>query len=336
MSCRHFLFVTIGFVLASPGLMAQEPKMTSALKASPVDVPMLFRGPQPAIEVFVNGEGPFLFAIDTGGAGEARLDSALAKKLNLKVVGNVKAGASPGSKTQTFEQVRLDSLSFGGAEFKNVTAMVRDYNRPGSGLPKIDGILGFGLFADYLLTLDYPAKRVRIEKGALPKPDDESVIAFEMPKGVPVVEMTVDRGRVKAILDTGSMGGILLPQSTVTGLPLGGEPKVVGKGKTVSGEFVIQQAPLRGTMRLGSHRFTDPVIEFADIFESAVVGNKIFGQFRLTFDQANRRVQLISQEPKKLSNSMGRDVVRFASEVSVQARQIDSIEIAKPAVDSVS
>ncbi len=32
-----------------------------------VELPMLFRGPMPAVEVKVNGQGPFIFAIDTGG-----------------------------------------------------------------------------------------------------------------------------------------------------------------------------------------------------------------------------------------------------------------------------
>jgi predicted aspartyl protease len=292
------------------GLTGEEPKLTSALKASRIDLPMRFRGPEPAIDVYANGEGPFFFAIDTGGAGEARLDSSLAKKLNLQAIGKVRARAGTGGKTQSFDLVRLDSLRFSGAEFHNVTAMVRDYNTSatgrnnntsatarkdnssGSRLPRIDGILGFGLFSDYLLTLDYPAKQVSIEKGSLPKPDNESVVAFEMPKGVPVVELNVDQLSVRAVLDSGSMGGFLLPKKLLKKLPLGAEPKVVGKGKTVGGEFVIEEAPLRGSAQLGSHRLLNPALEFADFSSQAVIGNRVLAEFRLTFDQTNRRVRL--------------------------------------------
>jgi Aspartyl protease len=300
MNCRHLLVATLGVILTGSVIVAQDPpKRTSTLKASSIEVPMRFRGLQPALEVFVNGEGPFLFAIDTGGAGEARLDSALAKKLNLKAVSKVQASAGPGTKTQSFDQVRLDSLTFGGVEFQNITAMVRDYNRPGSPLPHIDGILGFGLFADYLLTLDYPAKQVRVEKGALPKPDNELIFAYEAPRGVPMVELAGPQGAMKAIFDTGSMGGFLMSKRLAEKLPLGAERKVVGKGKTVSGEFTIEQAPLEGELQLGSHRFPHPKIDFAEFFENAIVGNRVFADFRLTFDQINQRVRLTRQEPKK-------------------------------------
>src|SRR5215217_9547950 len=57
---------------------------TAGVKSAVVDVPMLFRGPMPAVEVTVNGQGPFLFAIDTGGGGQARVDSSLVEKLKLK------------------------------------------------------------------------------------------------------------------------------------------------------------------------------------------------------------------------------------------------------------
>jgi hypothetical protein len=57
-----------------------------------IDVPMLFRGPEPAVEVMVNGRGPFLFAIDTGATDDARIDSSLIEKLGLRVSGTDMVG----------------------------------------------------------------------------------------------------------------------------------------------------------------------------------------------------------------------------------------------------
>ncbi len=49
------------------------PFFVAAAQQPPVaDVPMLFRGTMPVVEVTVNGQGKFLFAIDTGAQGMAR------------------------------------------------------------------------------------------------------------------------------------------------------------------------------------------------------------------------------------------------------------------------
>src|SRR5215510_11080064 len=116
------------------------------------DLPMLFRGPEPAVEVMVNGQGPFLFAIDTGATDDARVDSSLITRLGISVSGTT-THSDGSNKKAKLGIARLDSLSIGGMEFRNVKAATRDYNR--HGLPHIDGILAFDLFHDYLLTLDY-------------------------------------------------------------------------------------------------------------------------------------------------------------------------------------
>lgn len=65
-----------------------------------VEVPMKYRGSMPAVEVFVNGKGPFLFAIDTGGQGQARADVSLVGTLGLKKVDEVLAGDGSGTRSR--------------------------------------------------------------------------------------------------------------------------------------------------------------------------------------------------------------------------------------------
>ena len=103
-----------------------------------VELPMKFRDGMPAIEVMVNGKGPFLFAIDTGGQGDARADESLVKTLGLKKVGEVQAGDSSG-KTIPLDMVGIDSIKIGELEFKNLEALSRGYNSRSR--TKIDGIL---------------------------------------------------------------------------------------------------------------------------------------------------------------------------------------------------
>ena len=64
-----------------------------------------------------------------------------------------------------------------------VRALSRSYNRPGSPLPRIDGVLGYHLFNRHVLTLDYARGEVRIERGPLPL--DEAIgLAVQVAEGL--------------------------------------------------------------------------------------------------------------------------------------------------------
>ena|SRR5690242_7290089 len=111
----------------------------------------------------------------------------------------------------------------------------------------IDGILGFGLFADYLLTLDFPGKRVRIDNGQLPAADDKTILNFESARGVPVVEISVGDTKIKAHLDTGNtVGQFMLPTPLAEKQEFVTPPVTVGKARTVSSEIDIKKDQSRG------------------------------------------------------------------------------------------
>src|SRR3989440_12056252 len=140
----------------------------AAAQSSAVAVaPMQFRGLMPVIEVKLNGEGPFAFMIDTGAGMQADIDTSVAVRLKLRSNGRAINGDPSGENDREVDTARIDSIAFGGAEFRNVTAVIRP-QRITRDYPDVDGILGFALFTDYLLTLDYPAMQVRLPSGALP------------------------------------------------------------------------------------------------------------------------------------------------------------------------
>jgi len=154
--------------------------------------PMQFRGPMPVVEVKLNGQGPFVFAIDTGGGLQADIDTSVAVRLKLQPTGQVLMGDPSGHNDRTLETTRLDTIAFGGAEFRNVTALIRPH-RITADYPAVDGILGFALFADYLLTLDYPAMQVRLARGDLPAANGADILAFEIENRVPVIEVAIGK-----------------------------------------------------------------------------------------------------------------------------------------------
>ncbi len=287
-------------------------KLALATNFNSTEVPMKFRGSMPAVEVIVNGEGPFLFAIDTGGQGQARADTSLVERLKLEKIGEVQAGDGSGKNTRTLDMVKMDSIKIGDIVFSDVRSITRNYNSS-PGLPKIYGILGFNLFENYLLTLDYPNKLVRIEKGKLPKANGRNILKFESPNGLPIIELSIGKHKVKTHIDSGNMvSGFVFPTELVEKLPIIGEVKVVGQARTVSNTIEIKQVQLRDTVRFGEFEFVQPKVVYPAP-GSANIGSQLLGEFSLIFDQKNKRVQLkrtiIKKEVLKASNQKFKDYV---------------------------
>lgn len=256
-----------------------------------VGVPMLRSGHLPAVHVMLNGQGPYLFAIDTGGAGTARLDAALAERLGLARIGEVQGGDPSGRNARTMPVVAFDSLAIGAARFEGLQAAVRDMSELPGG-EKVDGILGFGLFADCLLTLDYPGNTVRLARGELPPADGREVLAFTRDRGVPTVKVTVAGRAMDAHVDSGFMGGISLPDAEAERIPLAEPPKVVGRARTLGNTFEVKAAPLDGTVAIGSIVLERPMVEFQPVFPMANVGARILRDLAVTFDQRNNRMRV--------------------------------------------
>src|SRR2546423_5829131 len=182
--------------------------------------PMQFRGLMPVIEVKLNGQGPFAFMIDTGAGMQADIDTSVAVRLKLRSNGRAINGDPSGENDREVDTARIDTVAFGGAEFRNVTAVIRP-QRITKDYPEVDGILGFALFADYLLTLDYPAMQVRLARGALPLANGNDILNFEIENRIPVIEVAIGKIRVRAHVDSGNfVAGFILPDELIEQIQL--------------------------------------------------------------------------------------------------------------------
>jgi len=286
------LFSSILFLLAGAAL-ARSQNSTVAVS------PMSFRGLMPVIEVKLNGQGPFAFAIDTGAGMQADVDTSVAARLKLQPGGRVLNGDPSGENDREVETATIASVSFGGAEFRNVLAVVRP-QKITRDYPDVDGMLGFALFTDYLLTLDYPAMQLRLSRGALPAVNNTDILQFEIENRIPVIELAIGRIRVRAHVDSGNfVAGFILPEEIVTQLQLLSQPVVVGRARSVSNQIELKQARLKDTIRLGHFEFPQPTITFPALSDTNV-GFKVLRDFSLTFDQRNRRMKL-EQKPARTS-----------------------------------
>src|SRR5262245_38539314 len=130
------------------------------------EVPFQIQGSRATLEVRVNGEGPFTFGFDTGASGAAWVTQALKEKLDLQVVDRIVVSDGSNVKGRSTDAVRVDSVILGSASFNQLTAPVLGDGPRKEGEPY--GFLGFELFKNYVITLDYPAQRLRIATGQLP------------------------------------------------------------------------------------------------------------------------------------------------------------------------
>jgi Aspartyl protease len=272
----------------------QPPQIHSADIAPklPVEVPMQIVDGMPTVEVMINGQGPFVFGFDTGAQADPRIDVSLVEKFNLKLTGQVQATDPSRRNYQTSQTYKVDSLSLGNLRLTNVTVISREFKNSPRPL-KVDGVLGLNAFADYLVTLDFPSKKLRLEKGELPKSNGADVLDYKNEAGIATIELTVGDKKIKARLDSGNgIGAFVFPTAFAEKLTFAGEPRVVGRARSATGDMEVKQVQVKDVIKLGRHEFPDATIVYPALGDIANVGFKTLSQFVITFDQKNERVRL--------------------------------------------
>jgi len=243
---------------------------------------------KPYIQVMVNGKGPFRFVIDTGTGGNAMVTPALATQLGLPVVGQASLSDPSGIGGKPTPVVLIDSLEFAGLTFANVRALDHPFFAEAG---DCDGILGFTLFRDLLLTLDFPNRLVTVSVGQLTPDGGHSVLPFRMPDGVPIAMLKVDGLEpVEAQLDSGG-GGLVLPAELAAQLKYDVDPILWAIGRSVSTKFELKAGRLASDVRLGRYTFTHPVVEIHPAFPLVNFGSPPMQIFAITFDQQNLLVR---------------------------------------------
>ncbi|GAB5562778.1 MAG: hypothetical protein SynsKO_44250 [Synoicihabitans sp.] len=205
------------------------------------------------------------------------------------------------------DSVLLDKVDFGPAHFSNVRALVFDCRVISDHLGiKIDGVLGFNLFADARLTLDYPGRRIVMSELDDQKPLRGCVIPFTVQNGVPLITVNLGSEPVLALIDSGSDGSMSLDpagmelnflepprQGTMIGTLHGNHRQILGR--------------LADTLHISEFQVETPVVDLSGNLTS--LGGEILQNFEVTFDQSSREVAfyhrddafMISSPPKMSS-----------------------------------
>jgi predicted aspartyl protease len=288
----NFIFASVLWLIAvGVSAPAQQDIHSAALE---------IRHGKPYVMVMVNGKGPFRFILDTGTGGEAFVTPDLVNQLGLSEAGKIRLSDPSGKGSRSVSMVVLQSLQVAGVEFAGVKAAVHNLN---GGDGYCQGLLGFVLFRDYLLTLDYPNRQMALASGELEPDGERSVLPFRMPDGIPVVTLAIGgtgnrKGggmRIEAQIDSGG-AGLSLPEGLASRLKFSTEATSLSNAQSLSTRFQVKGAMLAADVRLGSYTFKRPFVEINPAFPLANFGSCPMQNFALTFDQKNGWVRFAARE----------------------------------------
>jgi predicted aspartyl protease len=279
--CRFICAILVLVVTAAIDSSAAETEHSAHLEVS--------HG-KPFVMVMVNGKGPFRFVIDTGTGGDAFVSSELAFQLGLPQSGQMRLSDPSGKGSRRVPLVILQSLQVAGVEFTGVKAAVHNLSND-EGL--CQGLLGFTLFRQYLLTLDYPNHRMMLTTGELTRDGERSVLPFRMPDGIPLVPLDVGGTTIEAQLDSGG-AGLSLPEGLATRLKFSSDPASFSNAHSLSTRFQLKAGQLAADVHFGAYTFQHPFVEINPAFPLANFGACPLQIFIVTFDQKNTLVRFES------------------------------------------
>jgi hypothetical protein len=259
-----------------------------------VTVPMQDMGGRPVVELKINGKGPYRFVLDTGAVTTVVSDE-LSRELSLSAPAGMQVAAVGGGTPPAI--VVIHDVRIGDAVLEEMIAAVMPLGGLLKGENAPRGVLSAASFPGYLLTYDYPGKRISIKKSALQSADSKSIFQYREDQVLPTVPVRIAGHDTEVHLDTGSGFGLTLPVKFLTELPLASQPKEAGRLRTHGGEFPVSIARVDGTIELGKYKLDLEEVRFSDVHPgpgpaTGNIGYDVLRHFVVTLDSKNRRIRL--------------------------------------------
>ncbi len=261
------------------GRSPTDPPREVVMNAPVTQLPMIDIHGLPAVEVTINGAGPYHFVVDWG-ANLFAMKPQLAIDLNLPILGMDEMG-NPNA--------RVESLSIGETQFQDLTVALDPFFLNSDE----DGVLGRNVFEKLLMSLDYPAQRVKLEEGSLPEPDGRTTFEYTPSEGgAPMLEMQLQDHPLVVVLDTGASRGLIIPMSEAEKFNFvsGPVPGGMAVGPQLN-EAGTQVGRLFGELSIGDYALIEPVVVIIDRPEY-LAGSGLLKYFAITLDQGHSRVRL--------------------------------------------
>ena len=257
--------------------------------------------PLPLVELTVNGRGPFLFLIDTGG-GELTLDPVFADSVGAPRFGE-ESGTFAGGQKRAVGCGTVDSVGLGAITVRDLPIRVLDTSRFSAAAMgrRVAGVLGTTLLSRFRFTLDYASGQlVLARRGSAPAAAAPGVTRTTVPIWLAGDHFILARGSIGSsgpvtwFIDTGLAGAAFTgPASTLTeaGITLRDTTSFQGQGGGGSVKVIPFQVP---SLRLGTVEKTGllgmlgpfpPSLERGlGVRVAGIVSHSFFQGCRLEFD----------------------------------------------------
>jgi hypothetical protein len=275
----------------SPGLTHVEPQ--------PVRVPARILSNFFLIEAAQTGGKTYRFMVDTG-SSVTLVSPAAAAALKQKENRKTPPRTVPvrGAKNVEVElpAVTLKHLQIGEAHFERVPAGIYDFSDLSAHLGvTIDGVIGFPLFRDTLLTLDYPAATLEIAPNPLVAPPASrqprtSVIPYNRELSTPLIPVQMGNESFFVLIDSGSDGGLSLNPAGLHPRFVHG-PRVGMIVSSLDGDKRQLVGRLEQNITIGTQLVQQPVVDLTEQLSS--LGGELLRHFRITFDQQRHLVTMV-------------------------------------------
>jgi len=273
----------------APIELAALPVVAQPTLATRIELPMQFVGGLVVIETAAQ-DGPWRFLIDTGSSTCLVSPEYAIRHLKKPVNPNdPKVWLRDASgRAAAAESVLLNRIDFGGANFQNVRALVFDCREISDHLGmEIHGVLGFSLFSNARLTLDYPNRKVIMSALEDDTPLRGCVLPVTSHNNVPLIQISLDNRSIVALIDTGNDGSVNLDPAGLD-LTFASPPRRGTLVGTLYGDHEQFAARLAHTIYLGDHKIVNPIVDLSGTLTS--LGGEILQEFEITFDQSENLV----------------------------------------------
>ena len=266
-------------------------------------VPMRPHDTEVMVNVRINGKGPYLFYLDSG--GHDILSPRVAHELGIKIEGAGKSGGAGESTVET-GYAKVASLNAGGAVLRNQTVQILETSPPDIVGEKIGGLIGLEFFERFVTHIDYKAGTVTFEDprrfDAAERRAAGTLVPFKFYEHMPQVAGHFDDLPALYDIDTGSSQTVTMTRPFVEQTNLRARyPDAVtmvdgfGTGGPTRSTIVRAKSLALGPMpvaRPAASLSTAQRGAFSDPFYAGNIGNGALRHYSVTFDYPHATMYL--------------------------------------------
>jgi len=295
------VLLSIVLALSGCGTFRLPPRKTSLQSAQTV-LPATMVSNFLVVEVPGDKHGPNHFLIDTGSSATL-VTPDLVKRCGGRTSPNRAPVHVMGANGQVklLNPVVLKRLDLGSTRFEGVHALVHDLDDLSNHLGvRIDAVLGFPVFRDTLLTLDYPHSQIIVTPHGVPIVLPGVTIPFNNEQNTPLIPIQLGTESFVALVDSGDDAALSL--NTVGLHPaFRYGPKPGALMATLSGDRLSMTGRLAQTLTVGPYVVDEPIVDLTD--ELSSIGGGLLRHFTVTFDQKRNQVTLFrpTYDPIKIA-----------------------------------